>query len=328
MAPKLLGRLEPVTLREYWQDEARDFTNWLAKEENLGLLSDTLGMELELDGVEVAVGPYKADIIARDVTSDARVVIENQLEKTNHDHLGKIFTYASGLDATVMIWIAREFSEEHRRALDFVNEKASPELQCYGIEIQLWRIGTSDPAPQFKVVSSPNEYTSEIKADPSSGELTEAKALYLDLWNGFKEYCKATGTILKIRKPRPQHWFSIAVGRSKFQISLTASMQHRRVGCEIYLRGKNAKTAFKLLIEKKEQIEAQTGSLDWQELPGKQDCRIALFKHDLDPRNRVIWPDTYRWYKENAEKFYKAFSPIIRSLPDLDDEEVKELAEE
>lgn len=328
MTPNILGRLESVNLREYWQDEARDFTNWLAKEENLGLLSDTLGMELELEGVEVAVGAYKADIIARDATSDARVVIENQLEKTNHDHLGKIFTYASGLDATVMIWIAREFSEEHRRALDFVNEKASPELQCYGIEIQLWRIGDSAPAPQFKVVSSPNEYTSEIKSDPSSGELTEAKALYLDLWNGFKEFCQAEGTILKIRKPRPQHWFSIAVGRSKFQISLTASMQNRRVGCEIYMRGKNAKTAFKLLEVQKEQIENQTGVLDWQELPGKQDCRIALFKLDVDPRNRSAWIDVYRWYKENAEKFYKAFSPAIRTLPDLDNGNDKGLPEE
>jgi len=328
MLPKALGQLQPVSLREYWQDEARDYTIWLAREENLGLLSDTLGMELELEGVEVAVGPYKADIIARDVTSNTRVVIENQLEKTNHDHLGKIFTYASGLDATVMIWIAREFSEEHRRALDFINEKASPELQCYGIEIQLWRIGDSIPAPQFKVVSSPNEYIAEIKAETSSSELTEAKALYLDFWNGFKDYCHQQGTIIKLRKPRPQHWFSIAVGRSKFQISLTASIQNRRIGCEIYLRGKNAKTAFKLLEGKKEQIEMLTGQLAWQELPAKQDCRIILFKHDIDLRNRVIWQDAHKWPKENAEKFYNAFSPGIRSLPDLDEGEEKEFGEE
>jgi len=321
MSSKPLGRLESVSLREYWQDEARDFTKWLASDENLGLLSDTLGMELELEGVEVAVGPYKADIVARDVSSNTRVVIENQLEKTNHDHLGKIFTYASGLDAPVMIWIAREFSEEHRRALDFVNENASPELQCYGIEIQLWRIGNSVSAPQFKVVSSPNEYTSEIKADASSGELTEAKALYLDLWMGFREYCKEHGTNFKVRKPRPQHWFSIAVGKSKFQISLTASMQQKRMGCEVYLRGKNAKTAFRLLSEKKADIEAKTGALNWQELPEKQDCRIVLFKHEIDVRDRSNWSNAYSWYKEKAEIFYEAFAPIIRSLPDLENDD-------
>lgn len=328
MNSKTLGKLESVSLREYWQDEARDFTNWLANEENLGLLSDTLGMELELEGIEVAVGPYKADIVARDVTSDNRVVIENQLEKTNHDHLGKIFTYASGLSAPVMIWIAREFSEEHRRALDFINENSAPELQCFGIEIQLWRIGNSVPAPQFKVVSSPNEYTSEIKADISSGELTEAKALYLDFWMGFRDYCKEQGTSFKVRKPRPQHWFSIAVGRSKFQISLTASMQNRRMGCEIYLRGKNAKTAFRLLVAKKNEIETKTGVLEWLELPDKQDCRIALFKHDIEFRNRSNWQDSYSWYKEKAETFYNAFSPIIKSLPDLENDDGKDNEEE
>jgi hypothetical protein len=308
-------------LREYWQDEARDFTSWLAKKENLAILSDTLGMELELEGVEVFVGPYKADIIAQDASSDSRVVIENQIEKTNHDHLGKILTYASGLDAPIMIWIAREFSEEHRRALDFINEKASPGLRCYGLEIQLWRIGNSDPAPQFKIVSSPNEYSAEVKADTASGELSDTKSLYLDFWTGFKDYCALQVTFLNLRKARPQHWFSIAVGRSRFQISLTASQQNRRIGCEIYLRGVNAKTAFKMLEKRKEEIESQTGPLEWMELPQKQDCRIVLFKHDIDVKDRQTWQNAFPWYKENAEKFYNAFSPIIKSLPDLGDEE-------
>lgn len=321
MPIKPFGRLEPVNLREYWPDEAKDFTNWLSKAENLGQLSDTLGLDLELEGVEVWVGPYKADIVARDASSDTRVVIENQLEKTNHDHLGKVFTYASGLNAPIMIWIAKEFSEEHRRALDFVNENASPELQCYGIEIQLWRIGNSDPAPQFKVVSSPNEYTSEIKTDIAAGELTEAKALYLDLWMGFQEYCKEKGTLFKVRKARPQQWFSIAVGRSKFQISLTASTQNNRIGCEIYMRGRNAKTAFRLLSEKKKEIETKTGQLDWQELPAKQDCRIVRFKYDIDVRDRNNWTNAYSWLREQAELFFEVFSPIIKSLPDLGEED-------
>src|SRR5687767_11158192 len=121
-----LGRLEQVELRELWLDEARDFTPWLAQEVNLALLSSTLGIELELEGVEVFVGSFKADIVARDISSDTKVIIENQLEKTNHDHLGKIITYASGVDAKSVIWIAKEFSEEHRRALDYLNENAAP----------------------------------------------------------------------------------------------------------------------------------------------------------------------------------------------------------
>ena len=154
--------------------------------------------------------------------------------------------------------------------------------------------------------------------------MKEANALYLGLWNGFKQFCVEIGTFLKIRKPRPQHWFSISVGRSKFHISLTASTQHRRIGCEVYIRGKNAKAAFKLLEEKKGQIENITGALDWQELPNKQNCRIVLFKHEIDVRDRNNWQDTFKWFKDNAEKFHKAFSSQIRSLPDLGEEDQEE----
>jgi hypothetical protein len=149
----------------------------------------------------------------------------------------------------------------------------------------------------------------------------------LDLWHGLKKYFSDEGTTLNLRKPRPQQWFGIAVGRSKFQISLTASTQHQRIGCEIYIRGKNAKTAFKLLMEKKEQIEQSIGEVDWQELPTKQDCRIVIYRHGIDIRERNNWQDAYKWFKENAEKFHKTFSQVIRSLPDLGDYEEEEQEE-
>lgn len=316
MHGKPLGRFEPVELREFWLDEARDFTPWLAQEDNLGLLSSTLGIELELEGVEVFVGSYKADIVARDISSDTKVIIENQLERTNHDHLGKIITYASGVDAKVIIWIAKEFSEEHRRAIDYLNENVAPNLRFFGIEIQLWRIGDSPAAPLFKVIASPNEYTSVIKIEEK--ELTETKVLYLEFWNGFKEFCKLKGTFLSIRKPRPQHWFTIAVGRSQFTLSLTASLQKRRLGCELYLRGANAKRAFKLLEEDKQAIEEKTGPLEWQELPDGQDCRIVLYRSGINISDKSNWDDAFVWLKSEAELFHKTFSPRIRALPLLD----------
>ena len=119
--PSPLGSLEPVDLRTIWPDEARDFTPWLAQEENLRRLSDALNLELELDRVEVAVGPYSADIVATDASSNSKVVIENQLEKTNHDHLGKVLTYASGLEARILIWIAKKFTEV--RLLRFLGQR-------------------------------------------------------------------------------------------------------------------------------------------------------------------------------------------------------------
>lgn len=319
MPTQPLGKLTKVPLRDYWKDEARDLTQWLAEPDNLRLLSNTLEMELELEGTEVNVGPFKADIVANDLFSDSKVVIENQLEKTNHDHLGKILTYASGLNARVMIWVAREFTEEHRRALDFINENAAPELRCYGIEIQLWKIGDSVPAPMFRVISKPNDYTSEIKTTAGgTGEISQVKAIYLDFWIDFVAYCKENKTRLNLRKPRPQHWFSFAIGRNKFSHNLVASLQNRRIGCEIYMRGKNAKTAFHLLYEKRKEIEANLGPLEWMELPAKQDCRIIIRKSDIDISNKVTWPGAFAWLLEQAEKFQKTFPSIIKSLPDLE----------
>ena len=318
MPTQPLGKLTHVPLREYWKDEARDLTRWLAEPDNLLQLSNTLDMELELEGIEVLVGPYKADIVANDLSSDSKVVIENQLEKTNHDHLGKILTYASGLNARVMIWVAREFTEEHRRALDFINENAAPELRCYGIEIQLWRIGDSAPAPMFKVVSRPNDYTSEIKTTTGrNDEISDVRATYLEFWSGFVAYCKEHKSRLNLRKPRPQHWFGIAIGRSRFGNNLVASLQNHRIGCEIYLRGKNAKTYFHLLYEKKEEIESQLGPLEWMELPTKQDCRIIVRKFDVDINNQINWPGAFVWLMEQAENFQKTFPPFIKALPVL-----------
>ena len=323
MSTKSLGKIQKVDLREVWTDEARDFSPWLAKPENLALLSETLDMELELEGTNVPVGPYWADIVANDNSSNYKVIIENQLGKTNHDHLGKIITYASGLGAKVIIWIAKEFTEEHRQALDYLNENAAPNIFLYGIEIQVWKIGVSPPAPKFEIIAKPNEYTSLVKIGEGS-KISQAKSIYLDFWTKFKEYCEAQNFPYKLRKPRPQHWYSIAIGRSKFQISLTASTYNRRSGCEIYLRGKNAKQSFKLLEQEKEVIEKETGSIDWQELPEGQDCRIIKYKQNVDITDKSKWEEEFKWLKDNALIFHKAFAQRIKVLPIIDDVENNE----
>ena len=151
---KTLGRLERVELRDYWEHEGSDFTPWLASEENIALLSETIGLELEVQQEEAAVGPFRADILCRDTASDELVIIENQLEKTDHKHLGQTITYASGLDAVNIVWIAARFTEEHRAALDWLNRITHEEFRFFGIEIELWRIGKSVPAPKFNIADS------------------------------------------------------------------------------------------------------------------------------------------------------------------------------
>lgn len=308
----VLGSLELVDLRTIWPDEARDFTPWLAQEENLRRLSDALNLELEIDRVEVAVGPYSADIVATDASSNTKVVIENQLEKTDHDHLGKVLTYASGLEARILVWIAKKFTDEHRQTFDYLNECTSGRLRLFAVEVEVFRIGDSQPAPHFKLVSTPNEYVAATHN--ASSELSETKALYLEFWTGFRDYCRETGETFSLQSPRPQHWYTVRIGRSGFSLSLTVSTMHNRLGCELYLRGPSAKQAFRLLKESQHDIEAALGTLDWRELPEGQDCRIIDVLPDFDPRHRSDWKRGFQWLKARAETFRSTFAPLVRGL--------------
>ena len=158
-----LVRLEPVDLRGVWSDEAKNFTPWLA--DNLDVLETTLEIGLELEGVEETVGRFKADIICKDTDDPAarRVLIENQLEQTDHNHLGQLLTYAAGLEAVTIIWIAKKFQEEHRAAIDWLNEITGKGIFFFGLEIELWRIEDSPPAPKFNIVSKPNDWSKSIR---------------------------------------------------------------------------------------------------------------------------------------------------------------------
>lgn len=307
-----LETIKTIDIRFQWKDEAQNFTPWLAREENLKQLSEKLDMELELEGTEIKIGKYKADIIANDTSSKNKVIIENQLEKTNHDHLGKILTYAAGIGAKTIIWVAKEFEEEHRKSIDYLNDNTSDDMRFYGIQIQLFKIGNSHPAPYFNIVAGPNEYTETIK---NERQVTVNQGIYLDFWNNFKDYCKEKRTFLSLRKAFPQLWFSIAIGRSNFSISLTASTQLNRIGCEIYIQSSNAKKYFKMLEKQKIEIEQKTGQLEWQQLPEGKDCRIVLYRHNVDITDEPIREELFLWLKEKAELFHKTFSSRIKALP-------------
>ena len=166
-----IGKLTEVDVRELWKHEQYDFSNWLAKEENLEYLNDIIGLTLTDVDKEVYVGPYRCDIVAKDETSGITVIVENQLEGTNHDHLGKIITYASGLNAKVMIWIVKEAKEEHRAAIEWLNNNTNNDVNFFLIEIHAYKIGNSDPAPKFEVVEKPNDFVkrSKVKSDLHSG---------------------------------------------------------------------------------------------------------------------------------------------------------------
>jgi hypothetical protein len=306
--------MEQADLREVWQDEAKDFTPWLASEAGLDLLGETIGLELELVTQEANVGPFNADILAREVGEENHfVVIENQLGKTNHDHLGKLITYASGLKSKTIVWVAESFTDEHRQALDWLNENMGDAAAFYALQIEVWRIGDSLPAPQFRVISSPNLYQQAVREE-ISGELTETKQDYLRFWEEVRDYFQSKKTFLSLRKPRPQQWYKIALGRAHFNLAISMVTSRKRAGCEVYISGTRAKHAFELLKGQQSEIEKELGPpIEWQPLEGRDACRIVRYR-EADMYNAQQRQELKEWYLKTAEQFHKVFSPRIKAL--------------
>lgn len=307
-----LGKLEKVDLRGYWKDEAKEFTPWLVKTENLQILADTLDIDIEAEDTEVSVGNFKADILASD-THGRKIIIENQLEKTNHEHLGKIITYASGRGATIVIWICKSVTEEHRKAIDWLNEISEEGIDFFALEIELWKVDESSPAPKFNIVCSPNEWAKSVKGGARK-PYSDTELIREEFWRGLKDYMLSKNTSVKPRKPRAQHWYDLAIGRSGFTISLTINTQRNMLGCELYIDNERAKEAFQMLIKQKEDIEHVIGSkLDWRELPNRHACRVLLTTPG-DIKTRDNWNEYLMWFHEQTELFYEAFANRVQKL--------------
>lgn len=307
---KTLGRLESMKVRDFWADEARDFTPWLAQEENLDLLGEAIEMSLKLEGTELSVGPFKADVVARD-GEDRLVIIENQLGATDHKHLGQLLVYAAGRSAHTVVWVAKQVTDEYRKVLDWLNEETN--VSFYALEVELWRIGDSLPAPKFNIVCEPNELT---KPPPDSAAITETKLLQLEFWKAFSEYAEASATGFAMQKPKPQHWYDLRLGTSRAHVSLTA-LAKGRIGCELYIGHSQADLVFKVLDEARDEIEAQLGKLEWQPLPEKKSCRIARYR-EAEIEDRNSWPELFKWLLHEAENFRLTFAARVKAihLPD------------
>jgi len=310
----MLGDIENVPLRDVWRDEAREFTPWLASEKGLSRLGEALGLELELAQMEAKAGRYKVDIIARITDDNGYVIIENQFGNTDHDHLGKLITYAASWDSSTVVWISENFTDEHRQALDWMNEH-SPDLNFFGLQIELLRIGDSPPAPQFRIISSPNEWVKAVKAERNR-EVSELNLQQLAFWEDLRDYVRnlERDPLNVSRKPRPQHWYNVAIGRSGFRIAFTLNSRDERVGCEIYIQHDEAKTAFDILYEQASIIEEEFGyELDWQRLDERKASRIVIYRNGnfLDEQQR---DELIEWLYDKAVRFHKTMGPLIRDL--------------
>ena len=313
---KTLGNLERVTLRDAWKHEAGDFTPWLAQAENLDALAQAIGIsELELTSTEQRVGDFKLDILCTD--GDEKVIIENQLAETDHKHLGQILAYAAGVGAHKVIWVAESFRPEHAAALRFLNENTTDDLSFFGVQVELWRIGDSPPAPKFEVVVKPDDWVKLGREQARVASLSSpTKQLQLKFWSSLIEQLAKTAPQIRPQKPRPQHWLNNSIGRSGFGLNITANTRDERLCVELWMPGEEAKDRFASLLTQKEHIESALGfELEWQELPDAKGCRIASYRQNSSIEDEARWDEYLKWVEQRLVAMDRVLRPVVKILP-------------
>ncbi|MBE6562926.1 MAG: DUF4268 domain-containing protein [Ruminococcaceae bacterium] len=301
-----LGKLSEIKdLRKVWPHEALDFTPWLAEENNLALLADAVGLEITLDETESSVGDFNVDIYATETGTDRKIIIENQLEDTNHDHLGKLITYASGKSANIIIWVVKRAREEHRSAIEWLNNHTDENIAFFLVEIKLYQIGNSDIAVKFEVVEKPNDWTKEIKRNTSNSPTLQAR---YDYWVAFNEYAFKNNNFAKTfnkRKASTDHWMTLSVGSSVCGITLSQIRKFNHSVVEWYIS--DDKSLYHKLLSNKNAIENDMGiQLEWNELPSKKASRIIAYR-TVDFDDKADWPNQFDWMMDIAMKMKKAF---------------------
>lgn len=319
MTQQSLGRLTRVDLRDIWKSEATDFTPWLARPENLVILGETLVIDLELEAQEKAVGPFRADILCKDIGTDSWVLVENQLERTDHIHLGQLLTYASGLEAVTIVWIAGRFTEEHRSTLDWLNKITDESFRFFGLEVELWKIGDSPAAPKFNIISKPNDWSRSVARAArviDEAELSETRAMQRAYWDAFHPFLdKVDGPVSGNRKPQPQSWMAYSIGRSSFNLGAVMIRPKNQIRAELYISSDSAKAFFGLLEQQKEAIELELGyGLEWEKLPDGLDSRISIYLDDADPEDVEDWPRQHEWLAKRLNEMHRAFADRVRML--------------
>ena len=274
-----IGKLIEIDIRNLWKHEQYDFSEWLSKNENIEHLNDILGLTLTDVSKEVYVGSYRCDLVALDESTGIKVIIENQLESSNHDHLGKIITYASGLNAQVVVWIVTHAKEEHKSAIEWLNNNTNGDVNFFLIQLHAYKIGDSIPAPYFEVVEKPNDFIKSTKVNGEKAELNKSQSERLEFWNQFNDILIEKGKPFNVRKPTTDNWYDVAIGTSAAHIAIILVNKESYISVEFYIN--NDKEMFDKLIQKKDLIEEKLGfKLDWQRLDNRNASRIKYYIKD------------------------------------------------
>jgi Domain of unknown function (DUF4268) len=305
-----LGRLEPVDPRSIWPHEALNFTPWLAQ--NADRLAEALGIELEFEGTERAVGGYSLDIIGRDQSNGVVLIVENQLGDSDHGHLGQLLTYAAGTAASTIVWITTRFRDEHRQALTWLNEHTDQDTHFFGVELEVVKIGGSVPAPLFKVVALPNDWQKAVRSSAVATAGGLRNELYRQFWTKLLE---------RIRSEHPS--WTRATASAQNWLWLTAPIRgcglnpvcggKGKIRQELYIdrvTPEQCRVVFDALQARQEEFEAAYGRrLEWDQLDGRKACRISE-PAEGDIRNDAEHEKYIEFFIDAGERFRKAISAV------------------
>lgn len=301
-----LGRLTTVTPREVWTHEARNFTPWLLQ--NVDVLGDLLGMDqLRLERAEQPIGDFSLDLLGRNLADDSVVIVENQLEPSDHTHLGQILTSAAGTDPKTIVWITTGFRPEHRAALDWLNEHTLPDTWFFGIEIEVVKIGTSDPAPNFRLVARPNDWEKHVKAATSGAPLSEEAKLYQQFWEQFRARVPAEHPEWNaVGGTRTSAWSDVPSGITG--CPLTSRFMREGLLLQLTLHDQ---TRYDVLSAKRAEFESELGQkAQWDDKPGRNGARIYVNSPFRQIGDIDEWPRMIDWLLDQHVHFRRAIAAV------------------
>ena len=310
-----LGRLEWVSPRSVWVHEERDFTPWLLA--HAAELGEALGIDLELDIAERPVGPFELDLIGSDLTNGRVLIVENQLERTDHRHLGQLVTYAAGTDAATIVWIATRFEEQHRQAIDWLNERTDEETRFFGVELEVLRIGGSQPAAHFKLAATPNDWqkVARTAARRSRSTPTGKRAAYAEFWS------KA---IARIAVERPgwtqrrelagnaESWLGFPSGISGARLHMAFAGRPARLRHELYFQGgspEENQASYDAILAQRDQLVAAYGAELKFEALGVT-ARIAAHGPEADVTDTQRHDEYIDWFVHSGDNWRRGIAAL------------------
>lgn len=309
-----LGRIIKLgiqEIRKIWPNEEKDLSPWIA--DNVDSLNDVLNLQIEIEGREEPVHNFRLDLTGTDNASKMPVVIENQFGASDHDHLGKLITYSAVKEAGIMIWIANEIQSAHKAAIEWLNKMSPQEMTFYGIELEVFQIDDSLPAPNFRLVAGPPP----SKRKPPPDEISPRNKRYQELFERLRTRILENAPNFTRAKALPQSWWGLGIGRSGFSVTSAFTIDSKfRV--EIYIdtgQKENNDLAFTELKENSASIHEKVGKeLIWDPLPESRACRIYLARDGTIDDDQEKLTEIVEWATPLVIKFREVFGPLVKNI--------------